>query len=380
MKALLKTLCLVWLCIFYSSSYAQQATLTAVSYTDDGQGLRLLFDRSAPKNRLFVLKNPTRLVIDLKDARLDTPLEQPGSGHPVLAGVRAAVRNDRDIRLVLDLKQVLTPENFSYQTDALGTEFRVNVAAKPETADLSQAGTPQARAWVVVIDAGHGGSDSGALGVNGTQEKDVTLQIARKLLALCHQQEGIKAVLTRTDDRFIALRKRIAIARQANADLFVSIHADAYEDASVQGASVYTLSKHGASSEAARWLAEKENGADLLGGITLDDNEGDLATVLLDLSQNATLEHSSLVANAVLKNFAKVSRLHKDNVQKAGFIVLKAPDIPSILVETAFISNPADEKKLSDARYQDQVAEAIYRGIVSYFNQAGPVSSKIAAL
>lgn len=376
MKDILITLCLNLLFIFCQQCLAQPVVLESLSYPDDGAAIRIKFNGSSPKNRLFFLQSPTRLVVDLSDTRLVGKLEQPGNGHSVIGQVRAAVRNGHDVRLVVDLKQEsLLEEPLLYQTHEGSSELVVNMSQPAK-----EAVVPETDAWVVVIDAGHGGSDPGAHGLHGTQEKAVTLLIAKKLADLLNRHEGVKAILTREGDHFIALRKRMEIAREANADLFVSIHADAYQDKSVKGASVYTLSRHGASSEAARWLAEKENSADLLGGITLSDKDDDLATVLMDLSQNATLEHSSMVANEVLKSFGKISQLHKNSVQKAGFIVLKSPDIPSILVETAFISNPDEEKNLLSKRYQAKVAQAIYHGVINYLKQAGPVTSKMAAL
>jgi len=377
------TLTLLGLSCWFVSSlpcHAQAVAIEAIDYPTEEQDLRIVFDGPSPKSRVFMLENPARLVVDLPNTRLTEKPGQPGEDHPLMGKLRYAVRNGQDIRLVVDLKQEDGLDRLSYQTRAEGSELTVDLIATQETAVPSKAATLQTNEWLVAIDAGHGGSDPGAHGVHGALEKEITLKIAQKLAALFHQQEGIKAVLTRESDDFIALRKRIEIAREANADLFVSIHADAYQDTSVKGASVYTLSKHGASSEAARWLAEKENSADLLGGISLSDKDDDLASVLLDLSQNATLEHSSMVANEVLKSFGAVSQLHKNTVQKAGFIVLKSPDIPSILVETAFISNPAEERNLLSDRYQTKVAEAIYHGIVNYFRQAGPVNSKMAGL
>ncbi len=362
--------------------YAQAVAIAAIDYPKEGQDLRIVFDGSSPKSRLFMLENPARLVIDLQDTHLADKLGQPPEDHPLIGRIRSAVRDGQGIRLVVDLKQEDGAGQLLYQTSAAGSELTVDLIAKQEADSSSKPAKLQTNEWVVAIDAGHGGSDPGARGIHGTLEKDVTLKIAKKLAALFNRKEGVKAVLTRDSDHFIGLRKRIDIAREANADLFVSIHADAYQDTSVKGASVYTLSKHGASSEAARWLAEKENSADLLGGISLNDkgDDDDLATVLLDLSQNATLEHSSMAANEVLKSFGKVNPLHKNTVQKAGFIVLKSPDIPSVLVETAFISNPAEERNLLSEAYQAKVAEAIYHGIVDYFKQAGPVSGNMAAL
>jgi N-acetylmuramoyl-L-alanine amidase len=227
---------------------------------------------------------------------------------------------------------------------------------------------------VVAIDAGHGGDDPGARGPNGTLEKKVTFAIANKLATLINGQPGMKAVLIRKGDYYVSLRNRMQIARTAKADLFISIHADAFDNPDVRGASVYTLSRNGASSEAARWLANSENAADLIGGVSLDDKEDVLASVLLDLSQAATQEASVNVAGHVLRNFHEICELHKGAVQKAGFLVLKSPDIPSILVETAFISNPLEERNLLNTSYQSKIANAIFKGVRNYFKQNDIVS------
>jgi N-acetylmuramoyl-L-alanine amidase len=233
---------------------------------------------------------------------------------------------------------------------------------------------------VIAIDAGHGGDDPGAHGQNGTEEKKITLDIAKKLADLINNQPGKKAVLVRKGDYFIPLRKRMQIARAAKADLFISIHADAYQNADVKGASVFTLSNKGASSEAARWLADSENSSDLVGGVSLNDKEDVLASVLLDLSQTATQDASVNVAKKVLKNFEQIGELHYASVQKAGFLVLKSPDVPSILVETAFISNPSEELRLVNTSHQSKIAYAIFNGIRSYFNKFSPEENKVAAL
>lgn len=384
MKNILKILCLYGLQLLFSGCNALAVGIDTLEYPDDGRQLRISFDETvSPQYRLFVLDNPIRLVIDLKNTALAGTLEQPFEHHPLLAKIRAAVRNHQDLRLVVDLNPSVDRHNLLYNATVADRQLRIDFADKQATKEEraeSQPATSPANALVIAIDAGHGGNDPGAQGVNGGQEKNITLAIAKKLSALLNRQQGIKAVLVREGDYFIALRKRMEIAREADADLFVSIHADANPNVSVSGASVYTLSKNGASSEAAHWLAEKENNADLVGGITLNDEDDDLASVLLDLSQDTTLEHSYMVANEVLKSFGKVSPLHKDSVQKAGFIVLKSPDIPSILVETAFISNPAEERNLLSEHYQDKMAEAISKGVLNYLKQTSPVDSKIAGL
>jgi N-acetylmuramoyl-L-alanine amidase len=231
---------------------------------------------------------------------------------------------------------------------------------------------------VVAVDAGHGGEDPGALGRRGTREKDVTLAIARRLAALIDREPGMRAVMVRKGDYYVGLRQRIEIARKERADLFISIHADAFRDARVQGASVYTLSRRGASSEAARWLAERENSADLIGGVSLEDKDHILASVLLDLSQTAALQASTDVAERVFRRLKQVGRVHNDRVQEAGFVVLKSPDIPSILVETAFISNRTEESRLTDPEHQARLAEAILEGVREYFDYSPPPGTRLA--
>jgi N-acetylmuramoyl-L-alanine amidase len=230
------------------------------------------------------------------------------------------------------------------------------------------------------VDAGHGGEDPGARGAKGTKEKDVTLAIARKLANKINQEPGMKAVLVRNGDYYIGLRKRMAIARKHRADLFVSIHADSFRDKRVRGSSVYTLSRRGASSEAAKWLAEKENSADLVGGVSLDDKDDVLAGVLLDLSQTATLQASGEVAHHVYKQLGQVGKVHGKRVQRAGFAVLKSPDIPSMLIETAFISNPAEERNLTSPSHQTKIARAIMRGIKGHFHDSPPAGTKLALM
>lgn len=390
-------------------AYAQPININSLRYVTLKNQMRLLFDVSAsPKHRVFVLDNPPRLVIDVKEAMLNKTLSQPVSSHPLFSNIRTANKNS-DLRIVVDLKQAINGSSHALHSNNKESHlFIVDLIDKQSTKSVSKAHsialettTPkiiQPRAEIkpanietksekhhgkhiiIAIDAGHGGEDPGARGPQGTLEKDVTFSIAKKLKALIDSEPGMKGVMVRKDDRYVGLRKRMQIARLVGADLFVSIHADAVQDASVKGASVYTLSTQGASSEAARWLANNENASELIGGVSLDDKEDMLASVLLDLSQTATQEASNAVATKILKNFENVGHLHKNSVQQASFMVLKSPDIPSILVETAFISNPSEELNLLSTRYQNKTATAIFRGIVNYFKHADPDNSKIAAL
>lgn len=354
---------------------------------------RLVFDVSSdPAYDISMLANPNRLVVDFKNTRLRKSLQQPPVSHPLFSSVRSSARGARDFRVVIDLKTSISYRSFhlspSHQygdrlvIDMTPTVHVANVGAAPVIPSIAKTLTIDNRDVIIAIDAGHGGEDPGARGPLGTQEKKVVLQIARKLAALVDRQPGMKAVLVRKGDYYIKLRRRMDIARDARADLFVSIHADAFKNSKVKGASVFTLSRKGASSETARWLANHENATDmkLAGGVTLDDKDKDLASVLLDLSLNASKEVSRQVGSQVLNSIKKVGHLHQHMVQKAGFMVLKSPDIPSILVETAFISNPSEERKLRSSVHQQKMAKAIFDGIYGYFSVNAPAGTLLAAL
>jgi N-acetylmuramoyl-L-alanine amidase len=256
--------------------------------------------------------------------------------------------------------------------------YDAGVQRAPRVARSVDATPGGPREVVVAIDAGHGGEDPGAIGRRGTREKDVVLAVAKRLERLVNQEPGMRAVMIRDGDYYVDLKRRVALAREKRADLFISIHADAFHDHRAKGSSVYTLSTRGATSEAASWLADKENAADLIGGVSLDDKDDLVAAVLLDLSQSASLEASHEVATHVLSGLKSVSKLHKRSVERAGFRVLKAPDVPSILVETAFISNPKEESKLVTARYQQSLAQAMMNGLRTYFRQNPPPDSLLA--
>ncbi len=371
---------------------ARPVNINAVRYQKTPESARLIFDVSnEAAHDVFMLNNPSRLVIDFNDAYLTKKLVQPDLNHPLFLRLRSAKRNGKDLRVVVDLKKradpksfFLTPhKNYGHRlvvdlfdkgTQSLATKIK---PSKVQT--VTKTVKNKVRDVIVAVDAGHGGKDPGAHGRHGTQEKEVVFSIAQKLARLINQQPGMKAVMVRKGDYYIKLRRRMQIAREAKADLFVSIHADAFKNSRVKGASVFTLSRRGASSEAARWLAKHENAADLVGGVSLDDKDDVLATVLLDLSQTATQEASRDLASKVLHNFGNIGPLHKDHVQKAGFMVLKSPDIPSILVETAFISNPSEERKLRSNAHQDKMARSIFNGIKDYFKQNAPVGTIMAS-
>ncbi len=365
---------------------AEPVQVGGVRLWQSAEKLRLVFDISSPlEHKLFRLSNPDRVVVDLTNARPDALRPVVKSSNGWLKRIRTAPRNGSDLRMVLDLSRSVSPNSFILKPNRkYGHRLVVDLVAKDVTPRVvpnsvkSKPAPRRGRDVVIAIDAGHGGEDPGAIGKGKTREKDVVLAIARKLQALVNKEPGMQAVMIREGDYYVGLRDRIKKAREHKADLFVSIHADSFKRSSARGSSVFTLSSHGATSEAARWLAEKENAADLIGGVSLDDKDDVLASVLLDLSQTATIEASTTVASKVLKQLGEVNKLHKPHVEQAGFAVLKSPDIPSILVETAFISNPKEERKLKSAAHQKKLASAILSGVRSYFRKYPPPGTTLA--
>ncbi|MCM2330031.1 N-acetylmuramoyl-L-alanine amidase [Geopseudomonas sagittaria] len=398
---------------------------------------RLVFDLSGPvQHSVFTLSAPERIVIDVDGAQLKTRLEQLATAKTPISSLRVAERAPGKLRIVLDMTAAVTPKSFSLAPNQqYGHRLVVDLfdqdeaapqastppqpAASPASSPVSAAParplpdkplvtappvaslppktsvaepSPPARLppvpsgkrdIVIAIDAGHGGEDPGALGPRGLREKDVVLAISRELQRQINSERGFRAELVRSGDYFIPLRKRTEIARKKGADLFVSIHADAAPRAAAFGASVFALSDGGATSETARWLADKENRSDLVGGVgsvSLDDKDRMLAGVLLDLSMTATLSSSLDVGHKVLSNMGRIAPLHKRRVEQAGFMVLKSPDIPSILVETGFISNPGESQKLSTKSHQQALAHSIHSGIRQFFHENPPPGSYIAWL
>ncbi|MBR9909811.1 MAG: AMIN domain-containing protein [Gammaproteobacteria bacterium] len=352
---------------------------------------RLVFDLSAPvEHSLFSLDNPERLVIDLKQTRLQADVTALALDKSPIGKVRTAVRHGSDLRVVLDLNSRVQPKSFFLQKhgdndDRLVIDLFDQAAVVERTVAEVVPQSSSRRDIVIAIDAGHGGEDPGALGPRfgsrRIQEKDVVLAISQQLAALINREKGYKAELVRTGDYYIPLRKRRDRARELRADLFVSIHADAFKHHQANGASVYALSRSGATSETARFLAEKENEADLIGGVgsvSLDDKDEVLRGVLVDLSMTATLGSSLQVGERVLKSMDSVARLHKQQVEQAGFAVLKSPDVPSILVETGFISNPDEAKKLNSQFYRQSLANSIFKGIKEHFYAMPPAGTYIA--
>jgi len=335
--------------------------------------------------QLFTLENPDRVVVDLSQAGLQNSLEFDQQHAGVITGVRHGNPENDALRVVLDLSAGSKIKSFLLEPtgeyghrlviDLYPENSSATVTAVKQVADLSR----DDRDVVVAIDPGHGGEDPGATGPKRTREKDVVLEISRELKKAIDAKPGMRAVLTREGDYYIPLRDRYELARRQRADLFVSVHADAFKNSKVAGSSVFVLSQRGASSEFARRLAARENHSDLVGGVTLNDKDDMLASVLLDLSQSATLEASNLVAESVFSAMAGVTKTHKSRVEHANFMVLKSPDVPSILVETAFISNPSEEKRLRDKAWQQKLAGAIARGVQDFFYLSPPPGTWIAA-
>lgn len=353
-------------CLLATAAQAQ-VLVSDLRVWDSPDSTRVVFDLSSPADyRLFELDNPPRVVIDVSAARVPRGLAPQLSDEGRLSAVRIGRRDD-GMRFVLDLAASVQPRSFLLApNDRYGHRLVVDLE-DPASRLLPAAPTPvQARAFTVVIDPGHGGEDPGAIGPRGTREKHVALQIARRLAKRINATPGMRAELTRDGDYFIPLRERIRIAHGHQADLFVSVHADAFTRSSAHGSSVYTLSERGASSEAARLLAQRENAADMVGGVEVQASDDTLIEVLLDLSQNAAIEGSQRLAQHILTGLGDMTRLHKRTVQQAGFAVLKSPQIPSVLVETAFISNPTEEQRLRDAGHQEKLAGALFRAIQRY--------------
>ena len=332
----------------------------------------------------FTLEKPHRLVVDFKGAKLKGALPRKGIAGTPVKRVRHGYRDQgAKLRLVVELSRALDTQ-LELKGSRLVAHLKADrpVAAKAPSRPVRSinqiAKANGLRDVVIAIDAGHGGKDVGAQGPGGAYEKDVVLAVARKLERLIDQERGMKPVMIRDGDKFLRLRTRMRRAREQQADLFISLHANAFGDPKVRGASVYVLSNKGASSEAARFLAQKENEADLVGGVSLDDKEDSLGAVLLDLAQNATLEDSIVAAGEVLGQFKRRGKVHKRQVERAGFLVLKSPDVPSMLVELAFISNPGEERKLTSASGQRHMANSLLDGIRRYFAKNAPPGTRIA--
>ncbi len=382
--------------------YAAQPSILAVRVWPAPDYTRVTLECDQPvKYTQMLVKNPDRLVVDLEGIEFNSVLSGlPNKildSDPQIKRIRAGRNKPGVVRLVIELKVEVKPQIFTLQPvgeyghrlvlDLYPAEAPDPLMALLQKNEISTTGAspgdkPAAvaekgkitRLVTVMLDPGHGGEDPGALGRGGSREKDVTLSIGRRLKALIDAEPNMRSVLTRDDDFFIPLGQRVQKARRVQADLFVSIHADAFLKSTARGSSVFVLSENGASSSAARWLAQRENAADLIGGVNIGVKDPYLARTLLDLSQTATLNDSLKLAKSVLGQIGTINALHKGQVEQAGFAVLKAPDIPSILVETAFISNPEEERRLNDDSYQEEMAAAILKGIKQYFAKNPPLA------
>jgi N-acetylmuramoyl-L-alanine amidase len=388
---------IILLCGVLASGWAQALQLSATRLWPSPDYTRVTLEAPQPvASKYFTLSNPERLVIDLEGieagAALDALAGQVTAADPFVSTIRVGMNRPGVMRLVLELKTPVKPSVFQLQPlGQYGHRLVVDlyplqanpvegspaaappaVSPQPVVAEPSRPAKPEApqyaRLIIVAIDAGHGGEDPGAIGANGSREKNITLALAKKLKQKIDAQENMRAVLIRDGDYFVPLGQRVTKARAVKADLFLSIHADAFIKPHARGSSVFALSENGATSVAARWLAKKENEADLVGGINIDVKDPFLKRTLIDLSQTATINDSLKLGHAVLKQIGDVNTLHKAQVEQAGFAVLKAPDIPSILIETAFISNPEEETRLNDSDYQDKLVDAIVGGVKNYFD------------
>ncbi|CNF13313.1 AMIN domain-containing protein [Yersinia mollaretii] len=404
-RRLLQGAAAAWMLSVSRVGFAASSHIIAVRVWPSSTYTRVTLESNTPlKYRQFALKNPDRIVVDIEDVHLDSVLKeissQVQSGDPYLKQARVGQFDKNTVRLVLELKQSISPQLFTLKpfakfrnrlvVDLYPEQGSTSIEDDPllalledynkgnvernlpaETPKVGKAGRD--RPIVIMLDPGHGGEDPGAIGRNKTREKDIVLQIARRLRALIQKEANMRVFMTRNEDVFIPLKVRVAKARKQRADLFISIHADAFTSQAARGSSVFALSTKGATSTAARFLAQTQNEADQIGGVS---KSGDryLDHTMIDLLQTATINDSLKFGKEVLNRMGKINKLHKNRVDQAGFAVLKAPDIPSILVETAFISNLEEERKLRTSHFQQQVAESIFAGIKAYFANGGAIA------
>lgn len=415
-----------WLFVLLCASLTQAATIKNVRVSHNPDYTRVVLDSDEPiQHKLVLESDPTQITLDATNTSLKSSLSDLALTDTPIEAIRSSVVNKKDVRLVLSLKRNVTFKSFQLKKQ-LGINDRLVIdifeAAAPAPLSESVSNSSKAiknpgdelneprgiseiippvvkpavddqkvvvekpfteiagkRTILISVDAGHGGEDSGALGPGGMREKDVTLAIAKALVNEINAQPGFNARLTRTSDYYLGLQKRRDLARDIKADLFVSIHADSFTNSLARGASVFALSRRGATSEAARFLAQRENESDLIGGVSLDDKDAMLAGVLMDLSMTATVNSSLQVGSYVLKSISSIAPLHANHVEQAGFVVLKSPDVPSILVETGFISNKEESRKLASPDYREQMAKSVFKGVHQYFMQNPPSGSYIAA-
>lgn len=365
---------------------ASQTRVTGVRFTAQGERMKMHLDLDELPNgyKIFKLSNPDRVVVDLVNSRVATLLSRELKARGTVRRIRYGKRNVSDLRIVLDVNAAPSEVGGRLYEFRGSSKVRlvVDLGMAPLTAPAADELVDAAdlRDIVIAIDAGHGGRDPGALGYRKTREKDITLKIAFELERKLRRRKGFRPVMTRSVDKYLPLTERVEFARAQRADFLVSIHADAYPEKSARGSSVFALADKGASSRSAEWLARSENEVDkLFGEISVNDGNELLSRVLVDLARNAMLESSVDCGEAVLSKLAKVNVLHKKTVERANFAVLRAPDVPSILVETAFISNPREERKLRSRRHQRKLASALADGVVEHFSRNPPPDSKLAA-
>ena len=381
---------IVYFLIFLSLPTLGTTEITKVKdlrIADRQSKTRVVFDlSSAASHNIFVLKNPDRVVLDIQNCNANGKLAASRVAGTLLKGMRYAQKSQDRLRVVFDLNKRVTPQSFllpptKNKDYRLVIDFtsanQVNLA-KP-VIEVKKAPLNY-RDVIIAIDAGHGGKDPGAIGRKGTREKDIVLSVSKRLKKIIDKERGMKAVLIRDRDTFIPLRGRIKRASGVDADVFISIHADAAVNSRARGSSVYVLSEHGATSEAARILAKRENEVDKIGGISLEDKDAVLKSVLVDLSQTATIDASIDLAQDILSELSKIGNVSRRQVEQAGFAVLKSPDIPSVLVETAFISNPHEEQRLKSSKHQQALAQAILKGVRRYFADHAPNDALLANL
>ncbi len=375
----MKRLLFFLLLLAVSSLAVAQVSVDGVRVWADNDRTRVVFDLSGPVDHsVFSLQDPERVVLDFSGARMRD--EDVPRGQGVLQRVRSAPRGDRDLRVVLDLGASVNVQSFLVSPSG-NHGHRLVVDLRPQGSRDSPVRTASEghRELIVAIDPGHGGRDPGAIGPRGTRESDVVLAVGKKLAHLLEREPGIRPLMTRDSDVFVPLAERRELARSERADIFISIHADAVESGGPRGSSVYTLSRTGATSQAARLLAQRENAADMIGGVSLADKDDMVRSVLVDLSRGATLEASVELASDMLQELAKIGPIHKRDVERAGFVVLQSLDMPSVLVELAFISNPVEERQLRDPDHQWKLARAIANGVLGYAGRHAPADIRMAS-
>ena len=366
-----------------SSAGISKAQIQDIRLSKNKGYVRLVFDLDGTADHsVFALHKPERVVLDIKNTKMPHGMVDQVQANSLIRSIRSGVRNKNDLRVVFDLSESVTPRSFLLAPSGK-SGHRLVIDLHDSKKPVEKSATvkkSRKRDVIIAIDAGHGGKDPGATGRSGTREKTITLQIAKRLEKSINKQKGMKAVLTRKNDRYLRLRDRIHKARDNHADLMISLHADSFPDPRARGSSIYALSVDGASSETARMLADKENAADLLfGDVDVAVEDKMVKEVLFDLSLTGTIESSLDIGSEILGQIKTVNRVHKKQVQQAGFAVLKAPNIPSVLLETAFISNPREEKKLRSSSHQQKVAKAITRGVSKYFARKAPPGTWLAA-